>query len=168
MILRHAIKYLELTGSDFITDLEEFSKLQRSFVAGYVPDNFTEEFEGFTDKLLLLWVNCQGGTQKALDDNLELPSTEELLNTFCKVIFLSEEEETETVFFSSSSLLRKKKDVVKTNKTIELLTVLLDNEIDFNQFLDMEIELIYKVIETVAERKKEQREKEKKRKRKGM
>ena len=167
MILRHAIKYLELTGSDFITDLEEFSKLQRSFVAGYVPDNFTEGFEGFTDKLLLLWVNCQGGTQKALDDNLELPSTEELLNTFCKVIFPSEEEETETVFFSSSSLLRKKKDTVKGNKTIDLLVFFGTTDIDFNQYLNMELEVIYKVLEQVGEKKKEQQEKEKRRRRKG-
>jgi len=37
MILKHAIRYLELTGSDFITDLKDFADLQKSFVAGYIP-----------------------------------------------------------------------------------------------------------------------------------
>ena len=31
MILKHAIRYLELTGSDFITDLKDFADLQNSF-----------------------------------------------------------------------------------------------------------------------------------------
>jgi hypothetical protein len=168
MILRHAIKYLELNGSDFITDLDNFSKLQRSFMAGYIPDDFTEDMESFIDRLLLLWIDCKGGMKSALEDELELPKSEELLNEFCKVIFPSEEKDIDTVFFSSSSLLRKKEEPIKTNKTLELLVILVDNEIDFNQFLDMELELIYKVVEQVAEKKKEEREKERKRKRKGM
>ena len=44
MILKHAIRYLELTGSDFITDLKDFADLQNSFVAGYIPDDFTEQW----------------------------------------------------------------------------------------------------------------------------
>ena len=31
MILKHAIKYLELTGSDFITDLKDFADFRTSF-----------------------------------------------------------------------------------------------------------------------------------------
>ena len=41
MILKHAIRYLELTGSDFITDLKDFADLQNSFVAGYIPVSYT-------------------------------------------------------------------------------------------------------------------------------
>lgn len=169
MILRHAIRYMELTNSDFITDLKEFAELQRSFVAGYVPDDFTERYEDFTDKLLILWSDCNGTFRKSSDELIELPTQEELINMFCKVVFQSDvEEETETVFFSSSSLLRKKKDDDKNNKTLELLTFLANNEMSIAQYLDMELELIYKVIALVAEKKKEEREKEKKRKRKGM
>jgi len=89
MILKHAIRYLELTGSDFITDLKDFADLQNSFVAGYIPDDFTEQMESFTDKLLILWVDCNGGLQNALDDKTELPTTNELINIFCKTIFYS-------------------------------------------------------------------------------
>lgn len=39
---------------------------------------------------------------------------------------------------------------------------------NISQYLGMEIELVYKIIELVAEKKKEEREKEKRRKRKGM
>ena len=170
MILKHAIKYLELTGSDFITDLKDFAALQNSFVAGYIPDDFTEQMESFTDKLLILWVDCNGGLQNALDDKTELPTTNELINIFCKTVFIKEKEETEDemVFFSSSSLIKKKKDTVRENKTLELLTVLGNNEIDITQFMEMELELVYKLIELIAEKKKEEKEKEKRRKRKGM
>ena len=125
MILKHAIRYLELTGSDFITDLKGFADLQNSFAAGYIPDDFTEQMESFTDKLLILWVDCNGGLQNSLDDKTELPTTNELINIFCKTVFIKEKEETEddVVFFSSSSLIKKKKDTVKENKTLELLTV---------------------------------------------
>ena len=62
--------------------------------------------------------------------------------------FIQEKEETEDeiVFFSSSSLIKKKKDTVKENKTLELLTVLGNNEIDITQFMEMELELVYKLI----------------------
>ena len=170
MILKHAIRYLELTGSDFITDLKDFADLQNSFVAGYIPDDFTEQMESFTDKLLILWVDCNGGLQNALDDKTEIPTTNELINIFCKTVFIKEKEETEDdmVFFSSSSLIKKKKDTVKENKTLELLTILGNNEIDITQFMEMELELVYKIIELIAEKKKEEKEKEKRRKRKGM
>ena len=93
MILKHAIKYLELTGSDFITDLKDFADLQNSFVAGYIPDDFTEQMESFTDKLLILWVDCNGGLKNALDDKTELPTTNELINIFCKTVFIKEKED---------------------------------------------------------------------------
>ena len=170
MILKHAIRYLELTGSDFITDLKDFADLQNSFVAGYITDDFTEQMQSFTDKLLILCVDCNGVLQNALDDKTELPTTNELINIFCKTVFIKEKEETEdyTVFFSSSSLIKKKKDTVKENKTLELLTVLGNSEIDITQFMEMELELVYKIIELIAEKKKEEKEKEKRRKRKGM
>ena len=66
------------------------------------------------------------------------------------------------VFFSSSSLIKKKKDTVKENKTLELLTVLGNNEIDITQFMEMELELVYKINRTYCreeERGKRKREK---------
>jgi hypothetical protein len=168
MILKHAIRYMELNGSDFITDLENYSNLQRSFLAGYVPDNFTEEYEGFTDKLVTLWIDITNNYQNVIEGKIEVPKLDDLMYMFCKPVFPSEAEETETVFFSSSSLLRKKKDVVKGNKTIDLLVFFGTADIDFNQYLNMELEVIYKVLEQVGDKKKEQQEKERKRKRKGM
>lgn len=159
---------MELNGSDFITDLENYSNLQRSFLAGYVPDNFTEEYEGFTDKLVTLWIDITNNYQNVIEGKIEVPKLDDLMYIFCKPVFPSEAEETETVFFSSSSLLRKKKDVVKGNKTIDLLVFFGTADIDFNQYLNMELEVIYKVLEQVGDKKKEQQEKERKRKRKGM
>lgn len=159
---------MELNGSDFITDLENYSNLQRSFLAGYVPDNFTEGYEGFTDKLVTLWIDITNNYQNVIDGKIEVPKLDDLMYMFCKPVFPSEAEETETVFFSSSSLLRKKKDVVKGNKTIDLLVFFGAADIDFNQYLNMELEVIYKVLEQVGEKKKEQQEKERRRKRKGM
>ena len=48
------------------------------------------------------------------------------------------------------------------------MTILGNNEIDITQFMEMELELVYKLIELIAEKKKEEKEKEKRRKRKGM
>lgn len=158
---------MELNGSDFITDLENYSNLQRSFLAGYVPDNFTEEYEGFTDKLTTLWIDITNNYQNVLEGKIELPKIDDLMYIFCKPVFPSEAEETETVFFSSSSLLRKKKDIIKGNKTIDLLVFFGTADIDFNQYLNMELEVIYKVLEQVGEKKKQQQEKERRRKRKG-
>ncbi|WP_367293963.1 hypothetical protein [Lactococcus lactis] len=167
MILRDAIKYMELTGSDFITDLKVFGELQRSFLLALVANDFTEQYESFTDKLLILWVNKAGGTKKILKDELEIPGPSELIKLYCKTIFEKKIEETEKVFFSSSNLI-KKKQTADSNKTLELLVFLANNEMNISQYLDMEIELVYKIIELVAEKKKEEREKEKRRKRKGM
>ena len=97
MILKHAIRYLELTGSDFITDLKDFADLQNSFVAGYIPDDFTEQMESFTDKLLILWVDCNGGMQNALDDKTELPTTNELINTFVRLFLLKKKRKLKTI-----------------------------------------------------------------------
>ena len=70
--------------------MKDFADLQNSFVAGYIPDDFTEQMESFTDKLLILWVDCNGGMQNALDDKTELPTTNELINIFCKTVFIKD------------------------------------------------------------------------------
>ena len=38
MILKHAIRYLELTGSDFITDLKDFAKKMEAGLFIMQPD----------------------------------------------------------------------------------------------------------------------------------
>lgn len=168
MILRDAIKYMEVNGSDFITDSVDFASLQRSFMAGSVPNDFTERYEGFIDNLARLWLSNSGLLYDSSEDDINLPSTEALINMYCKVVFPSEvEEETETVFFSSS-LIKKKTDIEKENKTLELLSFLGNNEINISQYLELEIEVIYKVLELIAEKKKEEKEKERRRKRKGL
>ena len=167
MKFKEAIRYFELNSSDFITDLEEFSNLQKSFLAGYIPDDFTEKYEGFIDKLTTLWLDSNGSYNAVLDGSVELPSSEELLGLYCKNIFKPEKEEQETVFFSSSTLLKRKKDNVKGNKTLDLIVFFGSADIDMSQYLNMELELIYKVIELVSEQKKEQQERERRRKRRG-
>lgn len=158
---------MELNKSDFMTDLKNFGSLQRSFITGSIPDDFTEQYEGFTDKLTMLWIDKQGYHASNIPDDIEYPKDEALINMFCKTVFPSEvEEETESVFFSSSLIKKKKEN--ETNKTLELLTFLTNNEMNISQFLEIEIEVILTVINLVAEKKKEEREKERRKKRKGV
>lgn len=167
MLLRDAIKYLELTKCDFITDLSDFAKLQKDYIDGFVSDTFTEDFEGFTDKLFILWANSSGGVKKALEANLELPSATELIQMYCNVIFTSDEvkEEDENTSFFSSDLIKRKKDNVKNNRTLDLLTFLGNNEINIGQYLDIELDVVFKVIDLIIEQKKEEEKKRKNKKR---
>lgn len=166
MLLRDAIKYLELTKCDFITDLSDFAKLQKDYIDGFVSDTFTEDFEGFTDKLLILWANSSGGMKSVLERKLELPSTTELIQMYCNVIFTSDEvKEEENTSFFSSNLIKRKKDNVKNNRTLDLLTFLGNNEINIGQFLDIELDVVFKVIDLIIEQKKEEEKKRKNKKR---
>lgn len=170
MILRDVIRYYELTGCDFQTDLKNFSKLQREFYNDIVADNFTDQYEAFTDKLFILWTDRQGGVKNVLDNELELPTMDELIELYCRVIDPSnlpeEEKETTTVFMQDSFLRKKAKKEKSENQTLELIATLTNIEIDISQFLDMELEVVYSIISIVGEKKKEE-EKKRKQKRKG-
>ena len=166
MKLKDAIRYLELTKCDFISDLNEYAKLMRDASNGYFPDDFTERMEGFSNKLLLVWVDGKGGVKQALEDEVKLPSHAELVAFYCSSVFESEEdeEESQTSFFSSS-LLKRKVDKIKENKTIQLLTFFGNNEINMSQYLDIELDVIYKVIELIIQKKEEEKKKQKQKKR---
>lgn len=169
MILKDVIRYYELTGCDFQTDLKNFSKLQREFYNDVIADDFTDQYEAFTDKLFILWTDRQGGVKNVLDNELELPTMDELIEMYCRVIDPSnlpeEEKETTTVFMQDSFLRKKAKKEVEENQTLELIATLTNIEIDISQFLDMELEVVYSIISIVGEKKKEE-EKKRKQKRK--
>lgn len=168
MILKDAIKYLELNKTDFITDLNDFAELQRNYQADIVPDNFTELYEGFTNKLLLLWIENEGGAKTVLNSGIAVPTQNELVRKYCRITFVSEQAQKDEgkTFFKSA--LIKKKEEPKENKTLELLTFLGANDIDISQFLDMEIDVVYKVISIVAEKKQEEEKKRKQKRKRGL
>lgn len=154
MILKDLIKYYEVNGCDFINDLEDFGELQRGFINGLVDNGFTEKFEEFTDKLAKLWIETH---------DEELPKQFELIDIYCKTIKPVEKKKNEeVVFLKKSSSLRKSKGV-RSNQTLKLLTFFANNEIPFNQFLDIELEVVLDVIKLLSEEKKKQQEKQKRR-----
>ena len=167
MIFRDALRYYEITGCDFQTDLEEFGRLQKNYIAGIVDNSFTDKYESFTDKLLLLWIDKQGGTQSALEKKLELPSDKELLSMFCRVINPSEEEEALTKGVTlDDDLLRRGRKKTKENKVLNLFTSIVTADIDASQFLDFELELVYQALQVIGENKKKEADKAKRRNRK--
>ena len=165
MILKDVIRYYELTGRDFQTDAQEFGQLQREFFNGDVAEDFTERYERFTDNLLELWVDNMGGWESVLERELQPPNSEQLLQKYCRVIEQPEEKPEETTVFFQNSLLRKKKKK-QDNKTLDLIATLTNIEIPFDQFLTLELEVVYSVINLVGEKKKEE-EKKRKQRRKG-
>lgn len=167
MLLKDAIRYYELTGYDFQNDLKEFGKLQRDFIQGYVAEDFTERYEGFTDKLFILWTDRQGGIKAILEEKLELPGALELINMYCRTIGDTQESEleNETITFEDELLRKHKKDKTE-NKTLDLVATLTNADIDITQFLEMELELVYQLLEIVGERKKKEQEKAKRQRRK--
>lgn len=166
MILRDVIRYYELTGSDFPSDLKEFAQLQRQYLADIVDENFTDKYESFTDKLMELWLDRKGGIDNVVKDGLLLPTQDELVKLYCRVISPQEEKEEETTFFYSDSLLRSNKDKAENSQTLELLASLANVDMDLSQFLDMELEVVYTIIDLVGKKKKEE-QKKRKQKRKG-
>lgn len=166
MILRDVIRYYELTGSDFPSDLKDFAQLQRQYLADIVDENFTDKYEAFTDNLLELWLDRKGGIEKIVKDGLALPTQDELIKLYCRVISPQEEKVEETTFFYSEGSLRAKKNKAETSQTLELLASLANVDMDLSQFLDMELEVVYTIIDLVGKKKKEE-QKKRKQKRKG-
>lgn len=167
MIFKDALRYYEITGCDFQNDLEEFGRLQRNYLAGIEDNNFTDKFEGFTSKLLLLWIDRQGGVKKALESNIELPSDKELLSLFCRVIEPSQEEQTITKgLVLDDDLLRKGKRKTEEMKVLTLFTTIVSADLDVTAFLDLELELVYQTLKVIGENKKKEADKAKRRNRK--
>ena len=167
MILKDALRYYELTACDFQTDLEAFGKLQRDYMNGIVSNNFTDDYEGFIDKLLILWTDKQGGVKNVLEENLELPTDKELISMFCRVINPAEEKEVMNQPMTlDDDLLRKKVKRKKEMKVINLVSSIATADINISQFMDLELELVYQMLENIAENKKKEQEKAKRRNRK--
>ena len=155
MKLNDALRYYELTGGDFLADIEQFSKYNAAAKEGYIYDNFTEVYEQFIGRLLKL----------SLDRGLRLDA-KALVEKYCSGIpSVSTEKKTKTfeIELTDSSLRKSKK---KQNQVIEIVTMLIASETDISQFYDLELELIIQIINQVSARKKAQQEKAK-RKRKG-
>ena len=74
MILKDVLRYYELTGCDFPTDLKNFAQLQKEYYNDVVDDDFMDKYESFTDKLFILWTDRQGGVKSVLERNVELPT----------------------------------------------------------------------------------------------
>ncbi|MEY8458586.1 hypothetical protein [Lactococcus ileimucosae] len=166
MLLKDAIRYYELTGCDFQNDLKDFGKLQRNFIQGYIQDDFTEKYESFTDKLLILWTDRQGGVKQILEENIELPNHSELISLYCRTIGEVKESEVETEIITfDDDLLKKHKKDRKENTIVELISAMTAVDIDITQFLDMELELVYQILEIVGEKRKKEQEKAKKQRR---
>ena len=167
MILKDALRYYELTACDFQTDLEAFGKLQRDYMNGIVSNNFTDDYEGFIDKLLILWTDKQGGVKKVLEDELELPNDKELISMFCRVINQAEEKEVmNQPQVLDDDLLRKKVKKKKELKVLNLVSSMATADMNLSQFMDLELELVYQMLEIVADNKKKEQEKAKRRNRK--
>lgn len=168
MILKDVLRYYELTGCDFPTDLKNFAKLQREFYNDIVADDFTEQYEGFTDKLFILWTDRQGGVKNVLERKLELPTTDELIEMYCRTINpeeLPDEEKDTTTVFMKDSFLRKKSKQKEDNKTLDLIATLTSIDIDTSQFMEFELEVVYNIIAMVGEKKKEEQKKRKQKER---
>lgn len=165
MILRDVIRYYELTGCDFQKDLKDFAQLQRQYYNDMIEDDFMERYESFTDKLQTVWIDRLGGWEKVIRDEITPPNNDQLIEMYCRTIKNVEEKPEETTMFLTNSSLRKKKEI-QENKTIDLVATLTNIDIPFDQFLDMELEVVYDVIGIVGEKKKEE-EKKRKQRRKG-
>lgn len=168
MILKDVLRYYELTGCDFPTDLKNFAQLQKEYYNDVVDDDFMDKYESFTDKLFILWTDRQGGVKSVLERNVELPTMDELIALYCKTINVEEtadEEENTTVFMKDSFLRKKKSNVSEENQTIELMATLTNVDIDITPFMELELEVVYNIIAVVGEKKKEE-EKKRKQKRK--
>lgn len=166
MKLKDVLRYYEINGTDFLTDLQDFAQLQKEFYNDIVEDNFMERYELFTERLLELWISNQGGWRTFLESNSEPPSYDELVEMYCKNIEQVEtkgKQEDLTMFFSDSSLRKKKKE---DNKTLQLMATLANIGVDATQFMELELEVVYSIIEILG-KKKEEEERKRKQRRKG-
>lgn len=167
MLLKDALRYYELTGADFQNDLEDFGKLQRDYSVGIVREDFTDKLEYFLDNLKLLWIDKTYGDKKLLEDEITTPSDKELISMFCRVINpVEEKEEEQKAVLLSDDLLAKKVKKKKELKVINLVSSIITADIDINQFMNMEMEVVYQTLEIIGENKKKEADKAKRRNRK--
>lgn len=167
MLLKDALRYYELTGADFQNDLEDFGKLQRDYSVGIVREDFTDKLEYFLDNLKLLWIDKTYGTEKLSEDEIKTPSDKELISMFCRVINpVEEKKEEQKAVLLSDDLLAKKVKEKKELKVINLVSSIITADIDINQFMNMEMEVVYQTLEIIGENKKKEADKAKRRNRK--
>ena len=136
-------------------------------MSGIVENDFTERYESFTDKLLILWTDNMGGLKKVVEDDLEPPTQQELISMYCRVISEEQAEEVENdLLLMDDDLLKKGRKDKSGNKILDLVASLTSAEIDITNFLDMELEMVFQVLEIVGEKKKKAAEKAKRQRRK--
>ncbi|CAM3229656.1 hypothetical protein GHI93_12020 [Lactococcus hircilactis] len=156
MKLKDAIRYYELTGRDILSDIDKQAQYLRDLeLFDFVHDDFTEVLESLYENLLLLWSDG-----KVIDENISIPTKEELTAKYLTSIPKEKsEEDNQEVVFEAPSLLKKTEKT--ENKTFNLLVSLVNSEIDISQFMNFEIELVIDIVNTVAEKREEQEKKNK-------
>lgn len=157
MKLRQAIRYYELTGADYLTDLKQFAEYQRAFVVfDHVYDDYTDVVATFATRLSHLYID-ENNTLKMEDiSDTEL---QQLIQKYTQSVPKEEDTKSNTLELSDS-LLRKKK--TSENTTLNLVSSIVASEIDLTQFLDMNIEVVSEILELSNKKKEKARKKNKK------
>lgn len=159
MKLRDAIRYYELTGCDIFTDLKKQKEYMTYLSLDFdLPNDFTEVIEKVGDNLLILWADTHD-----YKDELELPSTEKLVNMYLTSIPNQSQEQADN---DDDSIVeapsRFKKKLQDENKTLDLIVSIVNSEMNLQQFYDLETELVIEIINRVAEKREQERKKNKK------
>lgn len=159
MKLNDAIRYYELTGCDIFTDLQKQNEYMTYLSLGFdLPNDFTETIEKVGDNLLILWADSH-----SYKDELELPSTEELVSMYLTSIPNQSQEQADnddlTIVEAPSKFKKKSKD---ENKTLDLIVSIVNSEMNLQQFYDLETELVIEIINKVAEKREQEQKKKKK------
>lgn len=157
MKLRQAIRYYELTGADYLTDLKQFAEYQRALIDfNHVYDDYTDVVATFATRLEQLHIDENSGlkTDDISDNDLQL-----LIKKYTQSVPKEDENKSNTLELSDS-LLRKKK--TSENTTLNLVSSIVASEIDLTQFLDMNIEVVSEILELSNKKKEKARKKNKK------
>ncbi|MQW22001.1 MULTISPECIES: hypothetical protein [unclassified Lactococcus] len=157
MKLRQAIRYYELTGADYLTDLKKFAEYQRAmFEFNHVYDDYTEVLATFATRLGQLYVD---ESNELKTDDMDFDDVHFLIKKYTQSV-PKEEKEDNSVLELSDNHLRKK--VKGENMTLNLVSSIIGSDIDLTQFLDMNIEVVSEILELSNEKKEKARKKNKK------
>lgn len=159
MKLKDAIRYYELTGSDILTDLEIQSKYITALEFDFVYDDFTDVMEKLYENLLVLWADSH-----EVNDETEMPTKEYLTGLYLASIPKPKQEDEKDVVFERPSRFKQKKQE-QENKTMNLVTNIVNSDMNIQQFFDFEIELVVDILNSVSEKREAEEKKRKSKKR---
>ena len=150
MKLKDAITYYELTGTDFIADMNEYFEVLRAFDNGVVSNDFMDITERFIGNL----------TELSVVNQLSITEPKKLLEYYCHTIPREKvnEDEFKAVPLGDSSFKKKRSE---ENVVIKILSSFLANNTNIQQFFDIELELLLEIIEKANEINEESKKKNK-------